>query len=112
MDLRVQLKVCEGCGCLWYRAQNRRGVYCFGCDVKLREFPRAESRRRRGPQRETTLARVWGVDEHPTNEDLFVHPMQQNQLHGDPGFVGTPDDHPSDEDPLLGTLEAGAGGVA
>jgi hypothetical protein len=26
MELRVHLKVCEGCGCLWYRAQNQESV--------------------------------------------------------------------------------------
>src|SRR6266567_448040 len=63
MDLRVQLKVCEGCGCLWYRAQNHSGVYCLGCDAKLKQFPSAESRRRRGPKKGTTLIRIWAVAE-------------------------------------------------
>lgn len=72
MDLRVQLKVCEGCGCLWYRAQNHRGVYCLGCDAKLKQFPSAESRRRRGPKPENTLVRIWAVADHPANEDLFM----------------------------------------
>lgn len=48
MELRVQLKICEGCGCLWYRAQSEGSVYCRGCEVKLREFPTPESRKRRG----------------------------------------------------------------
>ena len=30
MELRVQLKICEGCGCLWYRAQTQGSVYCTG----------------------------------------------------------------------------------
>lgn len=52
MDLRVQLKVCEGCGCLWYRAHTHCGVYCLGCELKLKEFPSARSRRRRGPRQQ------------------------------------------------------------
>jgi len=48
MELRVQLKICESCGCLWYRAQSEIGVYCRGCEAKLREFPTPESRKRRG----------------------------------------------------------------
>jgi hypothetical protein len=48
MELRVQLKVCEGCGCLWYRAQSQSIVYCQKCEVKLRDFPVPESRKRRG----------------------------------------------------------------
>ena len=56
MDLRVQLKVCEGCGCLWYRAQNYLSVYCQSCEVKLRDFPAPETRKRRGrPVRKPVL---------------------------------------------------------
>jgi len=60
MELRVQLKVCEGCGCLWYRAQSNDGVYCHACKSKLREFPAPESRKRRGrrPARGPAL-RAW-----------------------------------------------------
>lgn len=72
MDLRVQLKVCEGCGCLWYRAQNHRGVYCLGCDAKLKYFPSAASRKRRGPKRNGTLISIWAVAHYPTDEDLFA----------------------------------------
>ena len=31
MELRVQIKVCEGCGCLWYRVQTQETVYCREC---------------------------------------------------------------------------------
>ena len=48
MELRVQLKVCEGCGCLWYRIQTQGSVYCKECEAKLRDFPSPESRKRRG----------------------------------------------------------------
>ena len=51
MELRVHLKVCEGCGCLWYRAQTQSSVYCGSCELKLRDFPPAESRKIRGRKR-------------------------------------------------------------
>jgi uncharacterized Zn finger protein (UPF0148 family) len=62
MELRVQLKICEGCGSLFYRAQTEGTIYCRGCEEKLKEFPSPESRKRRGRRsRPTTLPRVWGV---------------------------------------------------
>ncbi len=61
MDLHVQLKVCEGCGCLWYRTQNQRGVYCLGCDARLKQFPPMQSRRRPGRKSAITLARILAV---------------------------------------------------
>lgn len=65
MELRVQLKICEGCGCLWYRPQTLAGVYCQGCEEKLREFPTPESRKRRGrPARKPVRAEAhpaWAV---------------------------------------------------
>lgn len=55
MELRVQLKICEGCGSLWYRSQSQ-GVYCRSCESILREFPTPESRKRRGrPCRKSAL---------------------------------------------------------
>lgn len=63
MEVRVQLKVCEGCGCLWYRAQTHGSVYCTNCAIKLRDFPLPESRRRRGRPGNKQLARVWAVAE-------------------------------------------------
>jgi hypothetical protein len=63
MELRVQLKVCEGCGCLWYRAQTQAGVYCHGCEVKLKDFPAPESRKRRGRPSRKPVARIWAVAE-------------------------------------------------
>jgi hypothetical protein len=63
MELRVQLKVCEGCGCLWYRAESEEKVYCRSCEAKLRDFPAPESRKRRGrPSRKPPL-RIWAVAE-------------------------------------------------
>ena len=63
MEVRVQLKVCEGCGCLWYRAQSLETVYCNECQLKLRTFPAPESRKRRGRPRGKQLRRVWAVAE-------------------------------------------------
>jgi hypothetical protein len=48
MDLCVHLKICEGCGCLWYRPQTIEDVYCKVCATRLRDFPSPESRKRRG----------------------------------------------------------------
>jgi uncharacterized Zn finger protein (UPF0148 family) len=61
MELRVQLKVCEGCGCLWYRAQEQGSVYCFRCETKLKDFPSPETRKRRGRPCRKVLAKVWAV---------------------------------------------------
>jgi len=43
--LRMELKVCEGCGALWLRAGIESGVYCKTCARKLAEFPPAKGRR-------------------------------------------------------------------
>lgn len=59
MELRVQLKVCEGCGCLWLRAQSQQTVYCRECDQKLKDFPTPESRKRRGRPSRKPPARVF-----------------------------------------------------
>jgi hypothetical protein len=61
MELCVHLKVCEGCGCLWYRAQQQASIYCKECVERLREFPAPESRRRRGRPPRSTLSKVWAV---------------------------------------------------
>jgi len=52
--LRVNLKVCEGCGGLWFRAQGGTEVYCAGCSEKLRSFPSTRNRRRAGRPRKHT----------------------------------------------------------
>lgn len=62
MELRVHLKVCEGCGCLWYRKQYEDSVYCRQCESTLKSFPTPESRKRRGrPPISKPLVRVWAV---------------------------------------------------
>jgi uncharacterized Zn finger protein (UPF0148 family) len=63
MELRVQLKVCEGCGCLWYRAQTQGSVYCKECETKLKNFPSPESRKRRGRPGRKPHIKVWAVAE-------------------------------------------------
>ncbi len=60
MELRVQLKICEGCGSLFYRAEAEGKIYCHGCDRKLRDFPSPESRKRRGRPGKT-IPRIWAV---------------------------------------------------
>jgi hypothetical protein len=54
-DLRMDLKVCEGCGALWLRTIEWGGIYCRGCRTKLAEFPVARGRRAPlGPRRRRT----------------------------------------------------------
>jgi len=59
MELRVQVKICEGCGCLWCRTQNHLGVYCRECEIKLKDFPSPESRKRRGRPARKPHMKVW-----------------------------------------------------
>jgi hypothetical protein len=61
MELRVHLKVCEGCGCLWYRVQTESGVYCSSCCNRFKEFPTPQSRKRSGRPRKLTLPTVFAV---------------------------------------------------
>jgi uncharacterized Zn finger protein (UPF0148 family) len=61
MELRVHLKVCEGCGCLWYRAQTQGGVYCHRCETKLKDFPAPESRKRTGRPNRKARVKIWAV---------------------------------------------------
>ena len=58
---RVYLKVCEGCGGLWFRAQDRTNVYCASCETRLRSFSRPTKRRPGRPRKHTLhLADVKG----------------------------------------------------
>ncbi len=43
--LRMDLKVCEGCGALWLRAGIGAGVYCKECVAVLVNFPEPRGRR-------------------------------------------------------------------
>jgi hypothetical protein len=55
--LRMDLKVCEGCGALWLRTEVG-GVYCRGCAQRLSEFPAPRMRHPGGRKRR--LARASG----------------------------------------------------
>ena len=61
MELRVHLKICEGCGCLWYRAQVETRVYCAACNERFKQFPTPQSRKRRGRPRKMILPTVFAV---------------------------------------------------
>ena len=61
MDLRVHLKICEACGCLWYRAQFEARVYCSTCYDRFKEFPAVQGRKRRGRPRKVVLPAVFAV---------------------------------------------------
>lgn len=61
MELLVQLKICEGCGCLWYRALTQGTVYCNNCKGKLEKFPSPETRKRRGRPSTKRLFRLSAV---------------------------------------------------
>ena len=50
VQVKVQLKVCEGCGTLWVRSMVC-GVYCKRCAEMLSDFPKPLSRKRRGRPR-------------------------------------------------------------
>lgn len=55
MELRVNLKVCEGCGCLWYRTHLDTRVYCPPCHERFKDFPTASPRiERRGRHKKKT----------------------------------------------------------
>ena len=61
MEVCVHIKVCEGCGCLWYRALHQGTVYCSKCETKLESFPNPETRKRRGRPRRKRLLDIWAV---------------------------------------------------
>jgi hypothetical protein len=58
MDIRVHLKVCEACGCLWYRVQAETRVYCASCHDRFKDFPLAQPRRPRGRPKRAALSAV------------------------------------------------------
>ena len=43
--VRMELKVCEGCGTLWVRPSTQETVYCAGCSRLLAEFPAPRKRK-------------------------------------------------------------------
>lgn len=44
LNVKLNLKVCEGCGALWLRTERDGGIYCKRCTPILAELP--PSRRR------------------------------------------------------------------
>lgn len=56
--LRLDLKVCEGCGALWLRSEMVTGVYCRSCAEKLAEFPAPRRRRRTRVRQERAAVRT------------------------------------------------------
>lgn len=57
-SLRMDLKVCEGCGALWLRVGGTNGVYCRGCVKKLADFPAPRGRHAGGRRRRTCGSNV------------------------------------------------------
>jgi len=57
--LRLELKVCEGCGALWLRVGSINGTYCSGCSRILAGYPQPKGRHAGGRPR-TRLARTAG----------------------------------------------------
>jgi hypothetical protein len=55
--LRLDLKICEGCGVLWLRRTVADGVYCTTCTTRLASFPAVRAIHRGGRPR---LARTAG----------------------------------------------------
>jgi hypothetical protein len=49
--LRLDLKICEGCGALWLRAGARDGVYCRACSHYLVDFPAPRAKHQGGRPR-------------------------------------------------------------
>ncbi len=75
MELRVHLKVCEACGCLWFRAQAETTVYCSACSERFKDFPTAVGRKRRGRPKKTTLPTVFAVEDAcPSLEEQSLQP--------------------------------------
>jgi hypothetical protein len=79
MELRVYLKVCEVCGCLWYRTQMETRVYCSSCCEKLKEFPTPQSRKRRGRPRKVNLPTVFAVAVPLHSPDITGTEAARNQ---------------------------------
>jgi hypothetical protein len=69
---RVSLKVCEGCGTLWFRQQMRTGVYCGPCVDILQHFPDPKTRLRPGrPRKATSTGTMEGSFALPTDTGSF-----------------------------------------
>lgn len=69
-DLRMSLKVCEGCGALWLRCNALEGVYCRVCAGRLAEFP--APRKKHAGGRKRRLGRPSGALECPGRAESGV----------------------------------------
>ncbi len=59
--VRLNLKVCEGCGGLWFRAQGLHGVYCGACQAIFDTFPAPRLKKRPGrPRRHSCTVQMAG----------------------------------------------------
>lgn len=87
MELRVHLKVCEACGCLWFRAQSETTVYCSTCHDRFKDFPTPQSRRRRGRPKKATLPTVFAVEAPHSSlpEDAFKSDTEFLPMAGNAG---------------------------
>ncbi len=54
--LRVELKICEGCGSLWYRTELLDKVYCAPCSKRLAMHAKARPEQRRGRRAAHTVS--------------------------------------------------------
>lgn len=63
--LRMDLKVCEGCGALWLRTDATAGVYCRGCAQMLAEFPAPRRRRSTRVRQERVVRTGCGGERTP-----------------------------------------------
>lgn len=59
--LRVQLKVCEGCGGLWFRTQNTEEKYGRCCAGKLAQHAMARPEERRMRRRHIAVVMTGGA---------------------------------------------------
>ena len=71
VELCVYLKICESCGCFWYRRQGEPGVYCTECKIRLTEFPTPQSRKRRGRPTKREVAQIWAVTDLQLSDAAF-----------------------------------------
>jgi len=62
MDLYLDLKICESCGCLWLRSHSELSVYCAPCLDRLKQFPAVGGRKGRGRPRKINLPTLHAVD--------------------------------------------------
>lgn len=49
--LKLDLKICEGCGTLWIRMGGLSSVYCRGCAGSMAEYPAPRGMHAGGRQR-------------------------------------------------------------